>query len=137
MTGTLWHDSLNLKDWMRANEQILEANPNMTVPFGSWLSQQGLDEISQYAYTKSGWLHRLSKGVYKVRGTTPALFQTTAAYNSQLVESSNPDWACYELEYFRDYPSVKWKLLNLKKLARQNPQKPEEQVKKLQDIFHL
>ena len=65
-------------------QQILESYPNMTVSFGSWLSQQGLDEKSQYAYTKSGWLQRLSKGVYKVRGTTPTLFQTIAAYNSQL-----------------------------------------------------
>ena len=50
-------------------QQIFESYPNMTVSFGSWLSQQGLDEKSQYAYTKSGWLQRLSKGVYKVRGT--------------------------------------------------------------------
>ena len=65
-------------------QQILKSNPNMTVAFGNWLSQQGLDKKSQYAYTKSGWLHRLSKGVYKVRGTTPTLFQTIAAYNNQL-----------------------------------------------------
>ena len=65
-------------------QRILESNPHITVAFGSWLSQQGLDEKSQYAYTKSGWLHRLSKGVYKVRGTTPTLFQTVAAYNNQL-----------------------------------------------------
>ena len=57
-------------------QRLLESNPNMKVAFGSWLSQQGLDEKSQYAYTKSGWLQRLSKGVYKVRGTTPTLFQT-------------------------------------------------------------
>ena len=52
-------------------------------------------------------------------------------------ESGNPDWEGYEFEYFKDYPSVKWKLLNLKKLAKQNPQKLEEEVKKLKDIFTL
>ena len=50
-------------------------------------------------------------------------------------ESGNPDWKGYEFEYFKDYPSVKWKLLNLKKLAKQNPQKLEEEVKQLQDAF--
>lgn len=52
-------------------------------------------------------------------------------------ESGNPEWSGYEFEYFKDYPSVKWKLLNLKKLAKQNPQKLEEEVRKLQDIFNL
>ena len=65
-------------------QQILEANPNMTVSFGSGLSRHGLDEKNQYSYIKSGWLHRLSKGVYKIRGTNPTLFQTLAAYNTQL-----------------------------------------------------
>ena len=52
-------------------------------------------------------------------------------------ESSNPEWSGYEFEYFKDYPSVKWKLLNLKKLAKQNPQKLEEEVRKLQELFNL
>ena len=52
-------------------------------------------------------------------------------------ESGNPDWEGYEFEYFKDYPSVKWKLLNLKKLAKQNPRKLEEEVKKLKDVFHI
>ena len=52
-------------------------------------------------------------------------------------ESGKPDWEGYEIEYFKDYPSVKWKLLNLKKLAKQNPQKLEEEVKKLKDVFHI
>ena len=52
-------------------------------------------------------------------------------------ESSNPEWSGYEFEYFKDYPSVKWKLLNLKKLAKQNTQKLEEEVRKLQELFNL
>ena len=46
-------------------------------------------------------------------------------------ESGQPEWDGYKFEYFKDYPSVKWKLLNLQKLAKQNPQKLWEQVEKL------
>ncbi len=46
-------------------------------------------------------------------------------------ESGQPEWDGYKFEYFKDYPSVKWKLLNLQKLAKQNPQKLREQVEKL------
>ena len=35
-------------------QQILEAAPNESVLFGSWLSSQGLDARGQYAYMKSG-----------------------------------------------------------------------------------
>ena len=46
-------------------QQILEVAPNESVLFGSWLSSQGLDARGQYAYMKSGWLDRISKGVYR------------------------------------------------------------------------
>ena len=48
-------------------QQILEMAPNESVLFGSWLSSQGLDARGQYAYMKSGWLDRISKGVYKIQ----------------------------------------------------------------------
>ena len=44
-------------------QQILKSNPDTKILFGEWLSRQGLDAKSQYAYMKSGWLSRLSKGV--------------------------------------------------------------------------
>ena len=50
-------------------------------------------------------------------------------------ESGQPEWEGYEFEYFKDYPSVQWKLLNLKKLAKQNPQKLQEGVERLENIF--
>lgn len=50
-------------------------------------------------------------------------------------ELGNPQWEGYEFEYFKDYPSVKWKQLNLEKLAKQNPKKLEEEAKKLEEIF--
>ena len=46
-----------------------------------------------------------------------------------------PEWGGYEFEYFKDYPSVQWKLLNLKKLAKQNPQKLWDEVDKLHEII--
>ena len=50
-------------------------------------------------------------------------------------ESSQPEWDGYESEYFKNYPSVQWKLLNLKKLAKQNPQKLQEEVERLKSFF--
>jgi hypothetical protein len=50
-------------------------------------------------------------------------------------ESGQPEWYGYEFEYFKDYPSVQWKHLNLKKLAKQNPQKLQEEAEKLRKVF--
>ena len=48
-------------------------------------------------------------------------------------ESGQPEWDGYEFEYFKNYPSVQWKLLNLKKLAKQNPQKLLDELEKLKN----
>ena len=50
-------------------------------------------------------------------------------------ESGQPEWDGYEFEYFKDYPSVQWKLLNLEKLAKQNPQKLQVKAEKLWNVF--
>lgn len=50
-------------------------------------------------------------------------------------ETGQPEWEDYEFEYFKNYPSVQWKLLNLQKLAKQNPQKLAEEVAKLQSVW--
>lgn len=50
-------------------------------------------------------------------------------------EAAEPQWEGYEFEYFRNFPSVQWKLLNLAKLKKQNPTKLASGVKKLQNIF--
>ena len=52
-------------------------------------------------------------------------------------ETGQPEWEGYEFEYFKNYPSVQWKLLNLQKLAKQNPQKLAEEVAKLQAVWNL
>ena len=68
-------------------KQILEAASNESVLFSSWLTSLGLDARGQYAYMKSGWLDRISKGVYKIHGTDPNLFAAVSSYNTQLSES--------------------------------------------------
>ena len=55
-------------------QQILEANPSLNVLFGGWLACQGLDAKGQHSYMKSGWLNRLSRGVYALQGTTSTLY---------------------------------------------------------------
>ena len=51
-------------------------------------------------------------------------------------ESGQPQWDGYEFEYFKNYPSVQWKFLNLQKLAKQNPQKLNEEANKLRCIWN-
>ena len=50
-------------------------------------------------------------------------------------ESGQPQWDGYEFEYFKNYPSVQWKFLNLQKLAKRNPQKLVEEANKLINIW--
>ena len=47
------------------------------------------------------------------------------------------EWEGYGFEYFKGYPSVKWKLLNLQRLARQNPEKLAAEAGKLKGVFSL
>ncbi len=50
-------------------------------------------------------------------------------------ETGRPQWEGYEFEYFRNYPSVQWKLLNIAKLMKQNPAKLQSEVDKLRLVF--
>jgi hypothetical protein len=50
-------------------------------------------------------------------------------------EYGYPEWDNYEFAYFKDFPSVKWKLLNLQKLAEQNPEKLKIEAEKLNRIL--
>ena len=65
-------------------QHILENTPRDSVLFSSWLSSQGLDARGQFAYMKSGWLDRMSKGVYRIHGTEPSLLAAVSSYNTQL-----------------------------------------------------
>jgi len=52
-------------------------------------------------------------------------------------ESGKPQWDGYEFEYFKNYPSVKWKQFNLEKLGKQNSLKLEEKATKIKEVFNL
>lgn len=65
-------------------KQILDAAPQGAVLFGNWLTEQGLDSKGQHQYMKSGWLERLSKGVYVLEGVNPTLYAAVSSYNTQL-----------------------------------------------------
>lgn len=65
-------------------QKILESNPHVSLFFGEWLAKQGLTAKEQHSYMKRGWLTRISKGVYALRGTSPTLLHAVAAFNSQL-----------------------------------------------------
>ena len=51
-------------------------------------------------------------------------------------EYGKPEWDNYEFAHFKDYPSVKWKFLNLQKLAEQNPAKMKVEAEKLKDLLY-
>lgn len=65
-------------------QHLIQSVPYDSVLFGSWLSSRGIDARNQYSYMKSGWLDRLSKGVYKMREAAPTLFAAISSYNEQL-----------------------------------------------------
>ena len=50
-------------------------------------------------------------------------------------ESGEPLWDGYEFEYFKNYPSIQWKLLNLTKLKKSNPAKLQSEVDNLRLCF--
>lgn len=65
-------------------QQIIESVPRDSVLFSPWLTTNGLDAKRQHAYMKSGWLDRISKGVYKLHGENPTLMAAISARNTQL-----------------------------------------------------
>lgn len=52
-------------------------------------------------------------------------------------EAGEPDWDNSDYSAFKEYPSIKWKLLNIDKLKKSNPQKQEQGIEKLRDFFKL
>lgn len=50
-------------------------------------------------------------------------------------EKGQPNWDSYEFSYFEQYPSVQWKLLNLKRLAKANPNKIEQESENLHRVL--
>lgn len=52
--------------------------------FSSWLSSNDIDRKEQSLYVKSGWIERISKGVYKIAGEKPTIYSAIFSYNEQL-----------------------------------------------------
>lgn len=50
-------------------------------------------------------------------------------------EKGNPEWEKSPYKEFAEYPSVKWKLLNLNKLKKTNPKKLEKEAELLENIL--
>lgn len=48
-------------------------------------------------------------------------------------KQAKPDWSLFPLENLSRMPAVRWKLLNIQKLIKQNPEKHAEQFKALED----
>lgn len=82
-------------------QQIMKLVPQNAVLFSPWLTAQGMDTKSQNAYKTTGWLYRISKGVYCLRGATPTLMDAVASYNHQL--NKNCIIGAYTALDFRGY----------------------------------
>lgn len=52
-------------------------------------------------------------------------------------EEGKPLWEDSEFAYFREYPSVQWKLLNIQKIQEKNPQKHQLACEKLRNHLNL
>jgi hypothetical protein len=52
-------------------------------------------------------------------------------------ENAEPEWEGYDFEYFKAYPSVQWKLMNLQKLKTVNPRKMQAEIEKLKDVLSV
>lgn len=64
-------------------KNIIESAVDRGVLLGSWLSQQGLSRTEQVSYVKSGWLERVHRGVYKIKGSELKLYPTLKALSIQ------------------------------------------------------
>ena len=91
-------------------QQILEAAPNESVLFGSWLSSQGLDARGQYAYMKSGW---------QLKNKDCPIFFIAGSEDPCIVSSKDFEYAVnfmksvgYKNVTSKLYPNVRHEILN-------------------------
>ncbi len=65
-------------------KQILDRTGTDTILFSSWLASNGISRAEQVAYVQSGWLEKVTFGVYKVADASVSLWGAISAYNTQL-----------------------------------------------------
>lgn len=64
--------------------KVLRSIHRNSLLFSSWLSSNGIDRKEQSLYVRSGWIERISKGVYKIAGEKPTIYSAILSYNEQL-----------------------------------------------------
>ena len=62
---------------------IRQQTPSNGILLTSWLEKSGLSRSEISDYTKSGWLQRISTGVYTFVGDSPTVYGILASYQSQ------------------------------------------------------
>lgn len=50
------------------------------------------------------------------------------------VEEGNPNWTIYD---FKDFPAVQWKLQNIDRLEKANPEKHKKMIAALKGVLQL
>ena len=50
-------------------------------------------------------------------------------------EGGEPEWKLFPIPILKDLPAIQWKLINIAKLKKNNPQKHEQMIKNLKDII--
>ena len=50
-------------------------------------------------------------------------------------KKGKPEWNLFPIEALASMPAVKWKLMNIKKLSKDNPEKHAEQIDKLKETL--
>lgn len=58
--------------------------PSNGIMLTSWLEKSGFSRSEVHDYMKSGWLQRISTGVYQFTGDTPSLYGILASYQKQV-----------------------------------------------------
>ncbi|MDO4179679.1 type IV toxin-antitoxin system AbiEi family antitoxin [Bacteroides acidifaciens] len=58
--------------------------PSNGIMLTSWLEKSGFNRNEVYDYMESGWLQRISTGVYQFTGDTPTLYGILASYQKQI-----------------------------------------------------
>ena len=67
--------------------RIFQKLPDKGLFFSSWMTQNNISTSEQASYIASGWIERLTQGVYIRSGSTPTVFSAVASYNEQLCKN--------------------------------------------------
>lgn len=62
---------------------LRQQTPSIGILLTSWLEKSGFSRNEVSNYLKSGWLQRITTGVYQFTGDTPSLYGALASYQKQ------------------------------------------------------